>query len=756
MGLNPVARAVVCFSRVFAFAGVLWLISSEALAAEIKGTVVDPNGHPANGATILISDQSVIRATAVTDRQGRFAIELPVSGNYEVHVALDGFAAKPIAVALTPHTVTVLSITLQVSAVTESIVVTAAGRRLTRSRVTDSVTVITSRDIAVRQFETVSDALRFAVPGLGVTATGGRGGMTSLFTRGGEADFTLVMIDGVRVNDFGGGYDFAHLPVGDIDRIEVVRGPQSAVYGSDAVSGVVQIITKQGGPPRARGVVEGGTYGTSKVSVDTAGSVGDLDWGTAFEQLETNGQNGKTTASGSVVSNDDYLRRDISLKGHWQRSPGTAIHATVRIGTNERGSPGPWGNDPGGTYHGIDTVSRGNNDNRLFSTSVEHQFSPNLDQHVSVSHTHTDSLFVGPYGESISENNRLSLQARTNAVLGSGIVATGGFELQQEDASSSYITDSLFSEVPVERRMIGFFGELRLDPNPQLSVTVGVRGDHIQRNALPGDAIGRPPFVDETEVATSPKISIGWYPRPPGKTPDWTRVRVSVGTGLRPPSAFEIAFTDNPALKSERTRSVDFGVEQALVSGNILMGATTFFNRYDDLIVSVGQSFKNTSQFRTDNLSNSRASGIELAVSGRTTRGFEARATYTWMHTEVLGLDATFGQAPGPFTVGDPLLRRPRHQGALEVSYIEPRFSAFTSIGTRSRTLDVDPSLGAFGGLFDNPGYGLVNAGGSVRTWTRLEFVVRVQNLLDRNHEEVLGFPGLGRSFIAGIRVATC
>jgi outer membrane cobalamin receptor len=727
--------------------------SAQAQRARVTGTVVDPDGRPARRATVLVVDQTAIRGRAVTDSQGRFHVADLAAGRYELRAAMEGFAAPPVTIALSPDDSQTVTLALQVSAVSESVVVTAAGRELPRSRVTDSVTVVTADDIAARQFETVADALRFTVPGLGVTSTGGRGGQTALFTRGGESDFTLVMIDGVRVNGFGGAFDFAHLPVGDIERIEVVRGPQSAVYGSDAIGGVVQIITKQGGPARVGGIIEGGTFGTSRVSVNTAGTAGPVAWGAAFEQLDTDGQRGETSQAGETVSNDDYSRRDVSLHGQWKGEGGTTVRSVFRYGTNERGFPGPWGSNPGGTYAGIDTLARGTNDNRLVSVGVSQRLGTRVDQRVELSHTQTDSLFNGPFGESVSDASRLTFRARTNVTLSDNIVATGGFDIQQEQAGSTFITDASFIETPVDRRMLGFFGELRFDPTSRLSVTAGIRGDRITREGLPGDGFARPTFGDETEVAANPKVSLGWYLRPTETTPDWTRLRVSAATGIRPPSAFEIAFTDNPALKSERTRSVDVGVEQALAGGRVLVEATAFFNRYDDLIVSVGQSFQNASQFRTDNLSNSQARGLEFAATGRTPQGFEARASYTWLHTEILAVDSTESEAPGGFSIGDALLRRPRHQGSVELSFTQPVFSVFTSIGTRSATLDVDPSFGSCGGFFDNPGYAVVNLGGSVHAWTGVEFTARVQNLLDRRYEEAFGFPTLGRSVMAGIRV---
>ena len=115
----------------------------------------------------------------------------------------------------------------------------------------------------------------------------------------------------------------------------------------------------------------------------------------------------------------------------------------------------------------------------------------------------------------------------------------------------------------------------------------------------------------------------------------------------------------------------------------------------------------------------------------------------------------TVAEAPGPFSVGDALLRRPRHQGSVDLSLTRPRFSVFTSIGTRSRTRDVDPSFGAYGGFFDNPGYALVDLGGRIRVSAGIELTARVLNLLDRGYEEALGFPGLGRSVIAGVRIGS-
>jgi iron complex outermembrane receptor protein len=170
------------------------------------------------------------------------------------------------------------------------------------------------------------------------------------------------------------------------------------------------------------------------------------------------------------------------------------------------------------------------------------------------------------------------------------------------------------------------------------------------------------------------------------------------------------------------------------------------------LIVSVG-TFGDASRFRTDNISNARAQGFELGGSWHPASGVTLRVAYTWLDTEILAVDRS-GQAPPPFEVGDPLIRRPRHQASADLLVIRGRFIGFVDAGGRGRTLDVDPSLGTFGGLFPSAGFVVANAGLTVRVHRVVDVFARVTNAFDRSYEEVLGFPALGRSGMAGVRVA--
>jgi outer membrane receptor protein involved in Fe transport len=290
-------------------------------------------------------------------------------------------------------------------------------------------------------------------------------------------------------------------------------------------------------------------------------------------------------------------------------------------------------------------------------------------------------------------------------------------------------------------------------------VTAGLRLDDIRRAALestPDPFSPRPAMDEESMLSANPKLAAAWIVRPDVRSR--TRLRASIGTGIRPPDGFEIAFTDNPSLKPERSISAEAGVEQALAGGRVLLETTAFANHYDDLIIAVG-SFAESSRYRTDNISNARARGLELAGTARTRlqivvpTDLHLRLGYTLLDTEVLAVDEGRA-APPPFAVGDPLLRRPRHQFSMDLGLTAGRLSAFAHGGGRGKAFDVEPNFGTFGGLFYSGGYSVWDAGASWRVTRQLELFGRVTNLFDRRYEETFGFPALGRGAAAGLRVA--
>ena len=245
----------------------------DATAATIRGSVTDPDGRVVPQARVLVLAGATIVATADTDAHGSFVVSDLPAGAYTIAIDRDGFRAEPAAVRVAADDDRTVAVALRLSAVTESVVVSAAQADLPRSRVPASLTIVTSDDLRARQSETVAGALA-SVPGLSVQRSGGRGAITSIFPRGGESNYTLVLVDGVPVNAFGGDIDLAHLGTAGVERLEVVRGPQSAVYGSGAIGAVVQIVTANGGSPALEGSVEGGSLDTARLTVSTRGHSG--------------------------------------------------------------------------------------------------------------------------------------------------------------------------------------------------------------------------------------------------------------------------------------------------------------------------------------------------------------------------------------------------------------------------------------------------------------------------------------------------
>ena len=282
-----------------------------------------------------------------------------------------------------------------------------------------------------------------------------------------------------------------------------------------------------------------------------------------------------------------------------------------------------------------------------------------------------------------------------------------------------------------------------------------LRAEHITREALAGQSRRLAGRVDDSIVSVNPKIGATWLVsrQAPGEgARAWTRLRASAGTGIRPPDAFEIAFTDNPALKPERSKSVEVGVTQALLGGAVSLDATTFFNRYDDLIISVGQ-LSDISRYRTDNISNARARGVEVSAAYRpAARPASARPTRFSTRRSARSIERRRRRHPTRWAIG--CCDGRSIKAALDFTWTTARATAFASLAARGTTLDAEPAFGPSGGLFENPGRAVVDTGGSFRVVRGVDVFARVLNLFDKAYEEVLGFPAPGRTAFAGVRLA--
>ncbi|MFB3853963.1 MAG: TonB-dependent receptor domain-containing protein [Vicinamibacterales bacterium] len=748
----------------------LLFATTEARAGTLKGRVVDPDGRPVAGARVLLAEPIGVGAATTTGADGTFRLENVDAGRYEVVVVVPGFQAEPFTVTLTKDEEREATISLRLSGISESVVVSAAQVDIPLSRATGSVMVISGAEMAARQTETTGDALR-SVSGFSVARNGGRGAVTSLFPRGGESDFTLVLVDGIAVNAFGGGMDFSGLPLAGIDRIEVVRGPQSAVFGSDAIGGVVQVVTRNGGPPSVEGSIDRGSFSTTRATVSAAGTAGRWSIGGAAARASSGGFTGIAQATGERVTNDDWLAYEGSFTARWHGENGTNLRGNAAVSRSERGFPGPFGSNPVGAYTAVDRVSRGVNHTRRAGVAFARPLEwggLRVQPRFQASWFEGDSSYESLFGLSDSGSRRVSGRIQADLLPAWPVRISAGAEVKSERATSTFITGEGTSPVPVRRRIVGAFLEWAWQPDAPVSLTAGIRLEDIRREKLeasPSPFVERPPFDADRLISANPKASFAWRVADgsradatgEGRTlPFGLTVRGAAGTGIRPPDALEIAFTDNPGLRPERSRSAEAGLEADLggSAAPVAVAVTAFYNGYDDLIVAVGPALGDASRFRTDNISNARTRGIELSSALRTRWGLHARLAYTFLDSSILAVDRGRGQAPPPFSPGDWLLRRPRHQLSVDAVVARGRFTAFAEVGARGRTLDVEPSWGASGGLFWNTGHAAANAGVGLKVLRSVELVARVTNLLDRRYEETFGFPAEPRSFTAGVRFA--
>jgi outer membrane receptor protein involved in Fe transport len=294
---------------------------------------------------------------------------------------------------------------------------------------------------------------------------------------------------------------------------------------------------------------------------------------------------------------------------------------------------------------------------------------------------------------------------------------------------------------------LGFFVENRYQYGGRFFLNTGIRFEDVYTDAMAAVLYGGPARPAAQVFSPNPKLSAAWLPRAGGAT----RLHGSVGTGLRAPNGFELAFTNNPDLKPERTTGFDLGVEQRAWGKRMTFDATYFYNRYHDLIVTLGPTQQGLSTWQSANLSNARAQGLELSYAMRPVRSLRIAGHYTYNPTDVLPLSGS-SQAPAPFQVGQMLLRRPAHNAAYDISWTHGRWTLDTSAFFRSSVLDVEPSYGASGGIYTNPGYTRADAGVEYAAWSNVAIYGRFRNLNDARYEEVYGYPSERRNFFVGMK----
>ena len=535
-----------------------------------------------------------------------------------------------LALALLPVGVSAQTSALD-TARTTPVVVTATRSPLDLARAPSSVTVIGGEQLRREMITTVADALR-QVPGLTLAQTGSYGGATSLFIRGGESKYTKVLIDGVAVNDAGGAFDLSTLTTDNVERIEIVRGPASVLYGSDAVAGVVQIFTRTGdGRPRAELSARGGGFG----SYDADGAVrGGWSHGTASLGAARHGTEG-SQAFNSAFRNDivSGLVQGASGRGDARLSV-RRTDATFHFPTDGSGQV-----VDSNAVRRDDRIAVGLDAGWRITRAVEVRAALASHDLRGVTDNQPDSPGdVGDYYYTTSDRTRRrSGDLRLDIALPRQTHVTLGGQVERQWQASGTVSSFGDNGFTARRRSSGAYAQLLLAPAERYTVALGGRYEHNER------------FGDFVTYRGAGSLNIG----------AGTRLRGSVGTAFREPTFLENyggAFViGNPSLTPEHALSVDAGIEQAIASWGSV-GLTWFANSFRDLI-DYQYSDTEPNYF---NVARTRARGVELEARASLPAGFSTDAAFTYLETRVVD-PGTQTTVTSTFAPGAHLLRRPSH-----------------------------------------------------------------------------------------------
>ncbi len=754
----------------------------------VTGLVTDSSGGVLPGAIVEARRGLRLVSTTATGDDGRYRLDLPETAPYRLTAGLDGFVTAAAEVAATgPATA---DFRLDIAPVRDTVVVTASRTAEGAASVTESHSVFTAEDIETLGSHSVADVLRY-VPGLNVESTGREGSVTSVFARGGESDYNHVLIDGVRVNDNGGYFDFDRVSAAEIERVEVVRGAQSALYGSDAIGSVIQIFTKRGAPdsgPRMSGSFEGGSFGTTRGDLRVlGGAAGRVDYQLGVAHRGTDG-----AFQDRLVEPDRFDQQTVDGNLGAIVGDNTRLRGGFRYSNRRGSSVGPIVYARGDTGGGYDT------DDLTWHIDFDQTLSPRFDHSATVSHFRSGrqsmdtigdpqfsvfALLEGEPGAIYPAGPRLvrlldepafdALMADPSG-LGSGqfLARTGPFsgfdwpfefETQLRRPAVRYQANAIWLDDQVLSAGYDYYSETNALDTLQ---TVENHSYFLQQQFNVADAwfVTGGARIDDNSLygtAVNPKLSAGGYPLPyRAGALSSVKVSANVGRGIKNPTFSELygsQWVDGDlSLLPEEALTVDAGAELTFDDQRWLARFTWFSNDYENQIAySPSLGFGGDGVADYVNIDGSRADGVELEFSmQRPLGGVTASASYALVDTEVVTNASTSEQ----FQPGQPLLRRPRHSGNLRLGYTRGRGSVHVAMrvtGDRHDSAFLGLQRVSDGRGVDitvNPAYTLVTAGGQFRVRPELTLFLRIDNLTDAVYESALGYPGLPRAFVAGGR----
>lgn len=709
------------------------LLSTLGFADQLNIRVLDPQQRPVVGARVALYSPAADQPLRVLSTPSSGMATFDVSqGRYRVEVLAPGF--RPLTLQAEVHTTAAMTANLSVAVQPETVVVTAAGTALAAEDSAAPVATLTAPGLELLQPLAAEEALRF-LPGAVLNQGSSRGGQASLFVRGGESRYNKVIIDGVPVNDPGGFFDFAHVSMYETDRLEFVRGASSILYGSDAMTSVLQFWTAAGHTrmPELRFGAEGGNFATARGYASLAGAHDFFDYNLFAEHLDTEGEG----------PNDSYFNTSQGGNVGFALSPRVSLRLRARHSNSRAGVQNAW------EFNGekllkpdsdefarqntflasadllIEAPARWQHRLRGFEYNIRR-----LNQDL-VSDRGCDFLnfvFIDCPFSTESRFNRAGAEYQGEFTPRSWARTIFGYNFEAENGDTR---DELsgFSTRGLRRNHALYAEELLVWP--RLSLSGGLRW--VNNESFGQDVV---PRVAASFLAWR---GAGWL--------TGTRLRASYSEGIKAPDFLQsfgspaFLVLPNPDLKPEENRALEAGIRQDL-GRDYSLSAVWYRNLFRNRIEF---QFLGAPTFESQyvNINRAEAQGAELEFHARLGRGVAFRGAYVYTETEVL-------EAPlALFTEGQPLLRRPKHSGNFLLTYAGTRWgSSFggTIVGRRP-----DSDFLGFG-IDHAEGYARFDLGGWYALNSRATAYFYAENLFDADYNEIVGFPAKGIGVRAGMR----
>jgi vitamin B12 transporter len=739
--------------RVLAVFSLGLVLSAAALAADLRIKVLDPQSAAVAGAQVSLlcagGEMKDLVATRNTAADGSAMFNVNTKTPCQIEVLAPGFAAETVNISSQME----ITVTLHLAVAAETVVVSATRTPVVGEAAGADADTLTGEQLTTMRPIAANDAMRF-LPGAVINTAGQHGGLASLFVRGGESNYNKVIVDGVTINEPGGTFDFGTLSLAQGDRMEFVRGAQSTLYGSDAMTSVVQVWTRAGSTrtPELLLGADGGNLETASGHASLAGARGIFDYNVFGDQFNTDGSGVNDAYSDSLQGANVGARLSDSV----------SLRANFRHANNHSGNPGEW--DFNGYVPLVPAIGPS-------APLVPLQPNPTAASQLNSLLGSVQLTIAAPHGwqhrltgfDYLYRYNDFDSgdAARVNTADDPidypsqevDHINRAGFEYQGDYSEKSWAHTTFGYRVENEN---GFVGDvdygpqnhgqrLNQDTYAQQELTVGRLGIIAGGRFIHDSAFGN------TGV---PRVALTFLARRGKEKFSGTRLRFSYATGFKEPR-LEETFNGipadpydipNPGLKPERVRAFEAGFQQDFFSNKYELTGTYFNNLFRDQINYVTVNIPPNYPGEYVNVNQAFAQGAEFVLRAKLRSRLLLNAAYTYTSSEYLDNPAPYDPVYNP---GQPLLRRPKHSATELLSYLGNRWGANLSGSFVGRRADSD--FDGFG-INHAAGYVLVDLGGWYAVNRRGTAYLNVENALDAKYNEVVGYPALPINFRAGVR----